>query len=99
MSDRYPGFSALWLNGRPVDRWHRDADQVRAHVALVESKIRELDAYIESLRAIEFGNVTGPRFAKRFASNRAVLERVKSRDVMFAEALDELEAREANRAD
>lgn len=86
----------LWTDdGRPLDRWERDVDQVREHAAFVQEKIEKLRALVVECDEVLLGRETGPGFWSRFDVNIAVLERVVDRDRRWARVLDEAAAREA----
>ena len=80
-------------NGTPLDRWERDVDQVREHIAFVE----ESRALAGKCDDVLLARETGPRFWSRLAADIAALERVIERDCMYVDLLVEPAALEAEK--
>ena len=83
----------IWDKGarRPLDRWRRNAEDVREHVAFVSELIVELRDLAGRCQGVLLGREAGPRFWARFDASVASLQRVVERDTWYAEALEEAE--------
>jgi hypothetical protein len=97
-TNRYGKFVVVWTeDGRPLDRWERDVDQVREHAAFVRGLADELRALSGRCDEVLLGRETGAKFWSRFDANVDALERVAERDNLYAQELERLAAREAER--
>ena len=96
--DRHGRFNVVWTEaGVPLDRWERDVEMVREHIAFVEELVGELRTLVTKCHDVLLGRETGPRFWSRFKANVQALERVAERDRMYVEVLEQLAAIEAEK--
>jgi DNA invertase Pin-like site-specific DNA recombinase len=85
-------FSWDKVSGRAIDRWGRNAEEVREHVEFVTVRITELHDFVDRcFEQVQLGREVGPKFKQRFEANIAGLERVLERDRWHAEVLEEAE--------
>jgi hypothetical protein len=78
---------------RPVDRWGRLPEQVRADLELAEQALQVFRDFVSWIEGhVMFGREAGRRFWLRLAACADLLERVVERDKYFAEELEQAEA-------